>query len=70
MRPTGTLDEKLKPILMELALAKMPLRQFVETMEDKYLTAALIANGGNVTQTSLALGVHRNTIHNKIRGRG
>ena len=34
---------------------------------EKYIVAAMSASRGNVTQASKALGVHRNTLHNKLR---
>ena len=39
----------------------------VEAFEGKYILAAMAANKNNVTQASRALGVHRNTLHNKLR---
>ncbi len=43
------------------------LEQAVEAFEGKYIVAAMSASRGNVTQASKALGVHRNTLHNKLR---
>ena len=43
------------------------LAQAVEAFEGKYIVAAMTASKGNVTQASRKLGVHRNTLHNKLR---
>jgi transposase-like protein len=43
------------------------LAQAVEAFEGKYIVAAMTVSKGNVTQASRKLGVHRNTLHNKLR---
>lgn len=34
--------------------------------EKRFIAAALEKNGGNKTKAAILLGIHRNTIHNKL----
>ncbi|HXI13951.1 MAG TPA: helix-turn-helix domain-containing protein [Thermoanaerobaculia bacterium] len=62
-----SIDDRLSQIIRELIASGIPLDQAVEAFEGKYIVAAMAANRGNVTKTSRVLGVHRNTLHNKLR---
>lgn len=66
----STIDDRLNEIICELIDSGITLEQAVEAFESKYIVAAMDANRGNVTRASKALGVHRNTLHNKLRSRG
>ena len=61
------IDDRLNQIIRELVGNGITLEQAVEAFEGKYIVAAMTVNRGNVTQASKALGVHRNTLHNKLR---
>lgn len=62
-----SIDDRLNQIIRELIASGITLEQAVEAFEGKYIVAAMSATRGNVTQASKALGVHRNTLHNKLR---
>jgi hypothetical protein len=62
-----SIDDRLNQIIRELIGNGITLEQAVEAFEGKYIVAAMNATRGNVTQASKALGVHRNTLHNKLR---
>ncbi|PYL83462.1 MAG: hypothetical protein DMF17_13095 [Verrucomicrobia bacterium] len=55
----SSIDDRLNQIIRELIGNGITLEQ--------YIVAAMSASRGNVTQASKALGVHRNTLHNKLR---
>jgi transposase-like protein len=57
----------LNQIIRELIGSGITLEQAVEAFEGKYIVAAMSETRGNVTAASKALGVHRNTLHNKLR---
>ena len=63
----STIDDRLNQIIRELISSGITLEQAVEAFEAKYIVAAMKDNRGNVTKASMALGVHRNTLHNKLR---
>ena|SRR5687767_11999900 len=63
----STIDDRLNLIIRELIGNGITLEQAVEAFEGKYIVAAMSANRNNVTRASRALGVHRNTLHNKLR---
>ena len=63
----STIDDRLNQIIRELISSGITLEQAVEAFEAKYIVAAMKENRGNVTKASVVLGVHRNTIHNKLR---
>lgn len=63
----STIDDRLNLIIRELIGNGITLEQAVDAFEGKYIAAAMNASRGNVTRASRALGVHRNTLHNKLR---
>ncbi len=62
-----SIDDRLNAIIRELIGNGITLAQAVEAFEGKYIVAAMTTSKGNVTQASRKLGVHRNTLHNKLR---
>ena len=62
-----SIDDRLTQIIRELIGNGITLEQAVEAFEGKYIVAAMDANRGNITKASRLLGVHRNTLHNKLR---
>jgi hypothetical protein len=62
-----SIDDRLSQIIRELIGNGITLEQAVEAFEGKYIVAAMEANRGNITRASRLLGVHRNTLHNKLR---
>lgn len=63
----SSIDDRLTLIIRELITNGITLEQAVEAFECKYIGVAMEENQGNVTRASQLLGVHRNTIHNKLR---
>jgi DNA-binding NtrC family response regulator len=63
----SSIDDRLTQIIRELISNGITLEQAVEAFESKYIGVAMVENQGNVTRASQLLGVHRNTIHNKLR---
>jgi hypothetical protein len=63
----SSIDDRLTLIIRELICNGITLEQAVEAFECKYIAVAMAENQGNVTKASQLLGVHRNTIHNKLR---
>ena len=63
----STIDDRLNQIIRELIASGITLEQAVEAFEAKYIVAAMKENRGNITKASVVLGVHRNTLHNKLR---
>ena len=63
----SSIDDRLTHIIRELIANGITLEQAVEAFECKYIGVAMAENQGNVTRASQLLGVHRNTIHNKLR---
>lgn len=62
-----SIDDQLNGIINQLVGNGITLEQAVEAFEGKYIVAAMSASRGNVRQASSALGVHRSTLHNKLR---
>jgi len=62
-----TIDDRLCNIIGELITNGITLEQALDVFEGKYIAAAMDASEGNVTRASRVLGVHRNTLHNKLR---
>ena len=60
-----SLDEQLTAVIEVLVQAGLPLSAATKVFEEKYLGVALRVCRGNITRAARALGVHRNTIHNK-----
>lgn len=65
--PQMTIDDRLTEIVQELVSSGITLEQAVAAFETKYITIAMDSTDGNVTQASKVLGIHRNTLHNKLR---
>lgn len=64
----ATIDERLRAIDAELLGSGITLRQAMSVFEARYIAGAMQICG-NVTQASRRLGVHRNTLHNKLHHR-
>lgn len=64
-----SINDRLLSIIGELVAGGVSLGEACEAFEDKYLAVALGAERGNLTRAAARLKVHRNTLHNKLRGR-
>lgn len=64
------LKEGLTPIVDELVRRGVSLQQAREEFERQFIKASLRSNGGNLCQSARSLGVHRNTLRNKVSSLG
>jgi DNA-binding NtrC family response regulator len=64
------LNGRLCKLVDELVRQGLPLQQACREFERHYLLAALRVNEGSVTRSASALGVHRNTLRNKMESLG
>ena len=60
------LSTRLYQLVDELQDQGLTLNQARKEFEKQFIKAALRANGGNVSRSARSLGVHRNTLHNKV----
>ena len=65
-----TLNGRLCRLVEELVHQGIPLQQATREFERQYLRATLRDNDGSVSRTASALGVHRNTLRNKVSDLG
>ena len=64
------LKEGLTPIVDELVRRGVSLQQAREEFERQFIKASLRSNGGNLCRSARSLGVHRNTLRNKVSSLG
>lgn len=60
------LNGRLYDIVDELVRRGVPLEQARREFEKQFIVAALRNNAGNLSQSALSIGVHRNTLRNKV----
>jgi len=60
----------LVEIVDELVRRGVPLEQARRQFEKIYVSAALTAHEGNIGRAADSLGVHRNTLRNKVKDLG
>ena len=68
--PESSLNGLLCSLVGELVKQGVPLKQATREFERRYLLAALEQEDGNVSRSAEALGVHRNTMRNKMTALG
>ena len=61
------LDGKLRTLIQELVADGIPLKQACQAFELTYIQEALKLSEGNMTKTAELLGIHRNTLYNRLR---
>jgi DNA-binding NtrC family response regulator len=61
------IHQKMEAIGKDLAEKEIPLEDALKEFEKVCLEAALKKHKGNITKVAKALGVHRNTLHNRIK---
>jgi len=64
------LKDGLTPIVDELVRRGVSLQQAREEFERQFIQASLRSNGGNLCRSARSLGVHRNTLRNKVSSLG
>ena len=60
------LNGRLYEIVDELVRRGVPLNQARREFERQFIVAALRNHDGNLSQSAQSLGVHRNTLRNKV----
>lgn len=61
-----TLNGRLYEIVDELVRQGIPLEQARREFERQFIVAALRNHDGNLSQSAQSIGVHRNTLRNKV----
>jgi DNA-binding protein Fis len=61
-----SLNGKLERLVHEMCVQEIPLPAAAREFEKKFLQAILRRCGGNRTRAARLLGIHRNTLANKI----
>ncbi|MEM7582576.1 MAG: helix-turn-helix domain-containing protein [Acidobacteriota bacterium] len=64
------LKDGLTPIVDELVRRGVSLQQARQEFERQFIKASLRSNGGNLCRSARSLGVHRNTLRNKVSSLG
>lgn len=64
------LNGRLGQIVDELVRRGVPLDQARREFEKQFIVATLRTNEGNLTRSAQSLGVHRNTLRNKVSDLG
>lgn len=64
------LKSGLTPIVDELVRRGVTLQQARQEFERQFIEASLKSNGGNLCRSARSLGVHRNTLRNKVSNLG
>lgn len=65
-----TLNGRLCKIVAELVHRGVTLEQGRREFEKQFILASLRSNGGNLGRSAKSLGVHRNTLRNKVHRLG
>ena len=64
------LNGHMTELVEELVACDLPLSQGVREFEKQYILASLRKNEGNLTRSAQCLGIHRNTLRNKVDNLG
>ena len=64
------LKSGLTVIVDELVRQGVTLQQARQEFERQFISASLKSNGGNLCRSARSLGVHRNTLRNKVSNLG
>lgn len=64
------LNGRLRDLVDELVRLGVPLAQARREFEKQYIVASLASNDGNFSRSAKNLGVHRNTLRNKVASLG
>ncbi len=60
------MNRKLERLVLEMCVQEIPLPVAAREFEKKFLQVILRRCGGNRTRAARLLGIHRNTLANKI----
>lgn len=65
-----TLKRRLSQVIDELVSQGVPLAQARQEFERQFIVASIESNDGNLGRSARSLGVHRNTLRNKVSSLG
>jgi DNA-binding NtrC family response regulator len=63
---TESLNGQLSRVIFELVLRGVPLEAARREFERQFIMASLRSSEGNLSRAAKSLGVHRNTLRNKV----
>ena len=63
---TGTLSDQLDSLVSHLVCRGVTLTQARQIFERQFILASLRLNQGNLNRSANHLGIHRNTLRNKV----
>jgi DNA-binding NtrC family response regulator len=63
-----TIHRKLEIIIEEMVEKELSLKDVLKEFEKIYIEVASKKYNGNMTKMAKALGIHRNTLHNRAKG--
>ena len=64
--PTGALSDQLDSLVNHLVCHGVTLTQARQIFERQFILASLRLNQGNFNRSATHLGIHRNTLRNKV----
>ena len=67
---SDNLNRQLSSIVDELVRQGVTLEQARKEFERQFITASIARNGGNLCRSARSLGIHRNTLRNKVNDLG
>ena len=62
-----TINQKMKMLIQEMVDKRLQLKDALHEFEKIYIKTASSKFNGNKTKTAEALGLHRNTLHNRVK---
>ncbi len=62
----SSLNGLMGQLVEELVLQGLPLQQARQEFERRFIVASLRQHDGNFSNSAKALGIHRNTLRNKV----
>ncbi len=62
-----TIHRKLEIVIEEMVEKELSLKDVLKEFEKIYIEAASKKYNGNMTKMAKALGIHRNTLHNRAK---
>lgn len=70
MKKKANLHQQLTLIVDELVTSGVTLEQARKEFERQFIVASLKSNEGSLSRSAASLGVHRNTLRNKVGALG
>jgi DNA-binding NtrC family response regulator len=67
VKSSQKLKDRLEALVLEMVEKGILFNEAVTQFEKQFIQKSLKLNDGNITRTSEAIGLHRNTLSNKIQ---